>query len=54
MKFSGELKIRVVESSKNVSISFIDKGCGMDKGVEKILGLSSPRRLVEPAWPVPV
>jgi signal transduction histidine kinase len=39
MKFSGELTIRVVESSKNVSISFIDKGCGMDKGVQgKIFG----------------
>lgn len=39
MKFSGELKIRVVESSKNASISFIDKGCGMEKAVqEKIFG----------------
>jgi two-component system sensor histidine kinase AtoS len=39
MKFSGELKIRVAESSKTVSTSFIDKGCGMDKGVqEKIFG----------------
>ena len=39
MRFSGELTIRVVESSKNVSISFIDKGCGMEKGVqEKIFG----------------
>jgi len=39
MKFSGELKIRVVESSQNVSISFIDQGCGMDQGVqEKIFG----------------
>ena len=39
MKFSGELTIRVLENSKNVSISFIDKGCGMEKGVqEKIFG----------------
>lgn len=39
MKFSGELKIRVAESSKTVSISFIDKGCGMDRGIqEKIFG----------------
>ena len=39
MKFSGELTIRVVENSKNVSISFIDKGCGMEKAVqERIFG----------------
>ena len=39
MKFSGELTIRVAKSSKNVSISFIDKGCGMEKGVqERIFG----------------
>ena len=39
MKFCGELTIRVVESSKNVSISFIDKGCGMEKTVqERIFG----------------
>jgi signal transduction histidine kinase len=39
MKFSGELTIRVLENSKNISISFIDKGCGMETGVqEKIFG----------------
>jgi signal transduction histidine kinase len=39
MKFCGELTVRVVESKKNVSISFIDKGCGMDKDIqEKIFG----------------
>jgi len=39
MKFCGELTIRVVESSKNVSISFIDKGCGMERTVqERIFG----------------
>jgi signal transduction histidine kinase len=39
MKFCGELTIRVAESSKNVSISFIDRGCGMEKAVhERIFG----------------
>lgn len=34
MKFSGELTIQVVDDSKNVSIAFIDRGCGMEKAVQ--------------------
>jgi hypothetical protein len=37
MKFCGEPTIRITESSRNVSISFIDNGCGMEKAVQERL-----------------
>jgi two-component system, NtrC family, sensor histidine kinase AtoS len=39
MEFSGQLTIRVGENNRNFSISFIDSGCGMERGVrEKLFG----------------
>jgi signal transduction histidine kinase len=35
MEFRGELRIRVVESGKDVLISFIDQGCGMETVVQE-------------------